>query len=374
MTHTNRRRRTAPAEPSPLPPLYTRWIRSALGSLPPNETTATCNDCAMVAPPDVDPTHSANGLFFDPRVKCCTFVPDLPNFLVGRILLDRSPDGERGRASLRQRLANLTHATPLGVDSPPPFMTLYTAAGEALFGRAADLLCPHFMPENGGCGIYQHRMSTCCTWFCKYDRGERGRGVWESTRRLLRVVERVVAVHCLRTLEPGSVALEHALDASPTRLARPRAADLGGPQNEREHRRLWGRYAGREEAFFEACGRLASRLSWPQVRALGGAEIELALDVVRHARAETDATTLPRAVRLGAFTVAASTAESVDCTTTNAFDPLSIPRALFERLHFFDGRPTREVLAALKRDGVELSPLVVRKLVDHQFLVDASGV
>ncbi|MFN7915670.1 MAG: hypothetical protein U0Q55_10060 [Vicinamibacterales bacterium] len=372
MTSPHRRRREAPPASSPLPPLYTRWIRQALGALPPNETTATCSTCAMLPPAGVDPGELEGALFFDPRSKCCTYIPELPNFLVGNILLDTTPEARPGRESVQARIRAGLQVTPLGLDKPPQFAILYASNTGDLFGRATDLRCPHYLADSGGCGIWRHRMSTCCTWFCKYDLGSTGRVAWSAMRQLLRVIERVIAVHCVRTLAPGARALEHAQHASPVREPHLRAADLGAPIDQHEQQRIWGTYAGREEAFYEACGTIASALTWADIRALGGAELDLALDVARGEQAAVRSTSIPRALRLGSFTVANAGTDTVECTTLNAYDPLSIPRALFDRLHLFDGRPTRSALAALREEGIELSPTAVRKLVAHGFLVAAS--
>ena len=68
--------------------LYSRWLDSAFGTgALPDESRATCSDCAMCKPdsgftPDAD----------DDQVRfirngCCTYYPDLPNFLVGQVLM-----------------------------------------------------------------------------------------------------------------------------------------------------------------------------------------------------------------------------------------------------------------------------------------------
>ena len=39
-------------------------------------------------------------LQFEPSTKCCTFLPELPNFLVGAMLADTDPAAAEGRASV----------------------------------------------------------------------------------------------------------------------------------------------------------------------------------------------------------------------------------------------------------------------------------
>ena len=370
MTSHSRRRASAPPS-SPLPPLYLPWVQEALGGLPADEQTATCQSCAML-PPDGAAAEETDALFFDPRSKCCTYIPELPNFLVGRILLDTTPEAAPGRASIVARIEAGLQVTPLGLGKPPDFAVLYRTNTGELFGRAVDLRCPHYLTDSGGCGIWRHRMSTCGTWFCKYDRGEVGRHAWDSIRQLLRVVERALAVHCVRTLAPHARALKRAQAESPVREPHLRAADLGGRLDADEHRAVWGSFAGREQAFFEACGRIAGQLSWSELRSLGGAELDLAVDVARTALEASQSRALPKAVRLAPITVSAVDADSVVCNTYSAYDPLTLPRVLFDLLHLFDGRPTSQALAAISRAGIDLDRKVVRKLLDHGALVDAT--
>ncbi|HEY6250973.1 MAG TPA: hypothetical protein VI685_13515, partial [Candidatus Angelobacter sp.] len=68
---------------STLPPLFSAWMSELLGGDIPSETSATCNHCAMLAQ---DGLASQEALVFRPDTKCCTYLPMLSNFLVGRIL------------------------------------------------------------------------------------------------------------------------------------------------------------------------------------------------------------------------------------------------------------------------------------------------
>ena len=86
-------------ESEPLPPLYANWLAELLGGPVPRESRATCDHCAMCSAEG--PAAAAVGshsYYFDPNVKYCSFVPDLPNFLVGRILSDDDPAALPGRA------------------------------------------------------------------------------------------------------------------------------------------------------------------------------------------------------------------------------------------------------------------------------------
>src|SRR5947209_14647397 len=85
-----------------LPPLYAAWMDQLLAGSIPEETEATCSDCAMCTTGSGQ--ASVSPFFFDPRTKCCTYIPQLPNFLVGRILADDDPAFAAGRATVEARL------------------------------------------------------------------------------------------------------------------------------------------------------------------------------------------------------------------------------------------------------------------------------
>ena len=100
-----------------LPPLYEPWVRELLSGGPPREARATCSNCAMCERPNQTPYDRTQE--FVPSVKCCSFVPDLPNFLVGGVLSDEDPAAAIGRKAMEKRLAKKLAVSPLGVAAPP---------------------------------------------------------------------------------------------------------------------------------------------------------------------------------------------------------------------------------------------------------------
>ena len=137
-------RRLKVVSASPLPPLYDAWMSELLSGPIPSETEATCDDCAMCTPG----ATSASELSFDPRVKCCTYLPVLPNFLVGRILGDRDEAARKGRKTVEARMREKIAVTPLGIGAPSPHRALYQlAAKHSGFGRTPSLRCNGARPE-----------------------------------------------------------------------------------------------------------------------------------------------------------------------------------------------------------------------------------
>src|SRR5689334_23221482 len=85
-----------------LPPLFDRWIRELLPGPIPVETKATCSSCAML-PPEGE-ARSRGEQFYAADTKCCTYPPELANFLVGRVLSDDGDDAAPGRRTVEERI------------------------------------------------------------------------------------------------------------------------------------------------------------------------------------------------------------------------------------------------------------------------------
>ena len=357
-----------------LPPLYGRWVADLLEGAPiPAEVGATCDDCAMAAPRGEAPRDA--GTYFDVRVKCCSFVPTLPNFLVGRILLERGRGAaERsGRASVEARIRAGVGVSPLGVSPPPTFVVLYRSAAEA-FGRARALRCPHFVEEGGLCGIWKHRNSTCATWFCKFVRGQTGRAFWRELQEFLAAIERSLTRFALLEIDPGPESLA-ALYPPTSSLGAPAesltAGDLDGEVEPERRRTLWGRFLGRERELYQRAARLVDRLAWADVLRIGGSEVALRARLVRDAHASFLDEELPERVGHGSYSVVGSRGGVVRILGYSALDPLDVPAelvAVLEDLAAGDAPLARLLEQIEARRGVAIDPAVVRRLLDFGIL------
>jgi hypothetical protein len=351
--------------------MYAAWISQLLGAHPPHETRATCDDCAMCN--DVAPEASS----YNPQTKCCTYLPILPAFLVGKVLEGEAPDGAHGRATVRERIAAGAAVTPLGLGMPPRYGLLYEHGAERAFGQSLTMRCPHYLVEGGRCGIWRQRNSVCATWFCKHVRGEVGWTFWESVRELLTSIERELARWCMLQLDVGAEAIAQTLPGSP----RPgsgdcplSAADLDGHRDASRAAAVWGAWAGREEEFYRACARLVEPLDIEAVLRICGPEVGLRVEVVQQAWRALGDIEPPERLRMGGLVVLRTSKSGERVSTYSSLDPLEMPRALFGALHHFDGRRTNdEVRRAIVEDGgPRISAGLVRKLADFGVLVPAT--
>jgi hypothetical protein len=151
------------------------------------ESFATCSDCAMK--PRAEQVLPEHRLVFKAESRCCTYHPDLPNFLAGRALRH----GGIGAEKIRLRLENPETRYATGIVRPPELETVYQELGKASFGNVEELTCPYWVSGTHNCTIYADRNGVCRTWHCKSVDGARGHGAWTALRWLLLELESEIA-------------------------------------------------------------------------------------------------------------------------------------------------------------------------------------
>jgi hypothetical protein len=359
---------------STLPPLYAAWMDQILTGPIPEETEATCEHCAMCTKGDARLTGATH--YFNPQTKCCTYMPRLPNFLVGRILHDPDPDFLSGRMSVEARIHRKVAVTPLGLIRDPVHVLLYRQGKEATFGQSRALRCPHYLEESGHCGVWRHRESTCATWFCKYVRGAVGLRFWQAVLQLLRAVEESLAQWCVDELDVGTEALQLLFPSPRQRDANPSldAHQVDGTVDPKRYQAIWGKWADREQEFFTKSAALVNPLVWNDVRAICGPEIQILVRLTQEAYRRLVADDIPPLVQVLPFRTIHMGPDSSEVYSYSKFDPLQLPKTLTDVLHSFDGRPTDEVLQAIATEqGITIGKGVIRKLVDFELLGVGDG-
>jgi hypothetical protein len=359
---------------STLPPLYAAWMEQILTGPIPEETEATCEHCAMCTQAPTRPTVST--YLFNPQTKCCTYMPRLPNFLVGRILEDPDPDLLRGRMSVEARIRRKVAVTPLGLTSDPVQALLYRQGREATFGKSRTLRCPHYLEESGHCGVWKHRESTCTTWFCKHVRGAVGMRFWHTVQQLLRAVEESLAQWCVYELDVGTEALQLLFPSPQQRKANPSldAHQLDGTVDSKRYQAIWGNWADREQDFFTKSAALVNALAWNDVRTICGPEIQILVRLTQEAYSHLIADDIPPLLQVRPFKTIHVGPDSSEVYSYSSLDPLLLPKTLTDVLHYFDRRPPDVALQAIATEqGIKIEKGVIRKLVDFDLLGAGDG-
>jgi hypothetical protein len=355
-----------------LPPLYARWVTGIVGGPIPREVRATCGQCAMCGP-----RHPASAVpVFDPAMKCCSYQPSLPNYLVGAILADETLAQSTGLESVRSRITGSVDVSPLQVGVPPSYRMFYDAAASWGFGRTPVLRCPH-LTDAGSCGIWEHRNGVCATWFCKYVRGATGGVFWDAVNHLLRAIENDLTVWCSLELGIDPAAIVGLVDIRPRSGADRLRDELVPDAAQGRSAYLWGGWSDRQEEFYRACAALVRDLSSDEVLARCGPETRAhALRAKEEYRRLVSTEIPPRLQFRGAqLGIVALDAEMVELHTFSKLDPIVIPMVAFRALTHFDGRPTLDVRAELALEaGDIIDDALLMRLVDYRILQPASGM
>ena len=356
---------------SPLPPLYATWFDDLLGGAIPSETRATCNDCAMCDKSTGSQKIPSN--MFNPQSKCCTYLPILPNYLVGMILADEDPAMAAGRATVERRIQAGIAVTPKGLEWPLKVRAQYTQMEVLAFGRAQTLRCPHYLNEQGGlCGLWKYRNSICSTWFCKYVRGAVGRNFWETSKQLLDTIETELSRWCAVQLGLDDSALPHLLKPllMPGQLPELKLEDVEEQVDHEKQRQVWANWQGREREFYLACGELVSKLKLADVLAICGSEVQVRSRLTQKAYRTLMGTEVPERLKVGAFAVTHAGREIYSLYhPAIGLDAFHLSTRVMRLLPYFDGRPTTEVVSEIvDKEGLRFTDELLRRLVDFKIL------
>jgi hypothetical protein len=351
---------------STLPSLFAGWMDELLKGIIPEESLASCDHCAML--PEND-SSAQSTVSFRPDTKCCTYLPDLSNFLVGRILRDHDSASQEGRETVEARINRGAGVTPLGLKQDQKFLTLYRGSRSA-FGRSHAMRCPHLLAD-GRCGVWQHRESTCATWFCKHQRGATGFAFWASLKGLLKSVEQALALWCLLRLGFDPECLDH-LCPPPAEKIGPEITshELDQEPDLRKQKAIWGSWFERERELYQRCAELVDPLDWAAVTNICGPEVAVRSQIVLERYSHLLSREVPERLVAGSFQLVQISANSAKVRTYSEFDPVKMSRTLYEVLPFFDGRPLQEAKDKIKSSkGVTIGADLLRRLVDHRILV-----
>lgn len=244
-----------------LPRVYERLLPKDILAMDANETKATCEACIMSKPfisPAAKPTNKRE-VFYEAHLKCCTFHPFLPNYVVGAILSEESLAAPSALGRLRTKIQQGEYSLPLGLVAPPNYQIPFNARKEHEFGRREDWLCPYFNLEQQNCGIWRHRGAVCTTFYCQSSFGSKGLKFWEGLSNYITYVEMALMEEALVMLDfsPRQISdlLGYLNVESATKL------EMKSPRMpEKKARDLWNGYFDDQEGFFKKCFQIVSEL------------------------------------------------------------------------------------------------------------------
>jgi hypothetical protein len=350
---------------SSLPPVYKDLLSPELDKPAVKETRADCANCQMCNQGTMPP--EAEAVYFRPDTKCCTYHPSLPNFLVGAILKDASPDMQEGKRRIKERIASRIGVLPYFLAPPAKYLVLYDASRQTSFGRSLALKCP-YLTGDGLCSIWRHRETICSTFYCKFDAGEAGVLFWRSWKAYMQHVEHALAVW-------SSKAIARDVVNPPFDKSKITIEDLEDqPPKESLYASWWGSWVGREEEYYVACHSKVRNLTKRDFAKLvdetpKGKQL---LSELRTRYAALSTPFLPERVALNGRMRRLPIANGTVITTTyNTYDSMLIEKELYEVLEKITYDKTlADTRAELsEKEGVELADELLIHLVRHAVLV-----
>lgn len=258
---------------SQLPSIYVGLLPELFSQLEaPDEKYATCANCAMVCEGKQD-----RQVRYSPDIKCCTYYPSVPNFLVGAILSEPN-DMDEGKKRIMNQIRKRRASSPVGVYAPRIYHAMYQRGHGQGFGRSARLVCPYFDSNGGLCTIWRHREAVCSTFFCKTSAAKPGRIFWDGVKSYLRMAQRVLTLHALKELKIANYGrLVEDFMSEQYEFGPLSTEDLDEQIGEEQWNMIWGDWVGREAEFYIACYQTIKKLNITDFSRLAGIESDYLL-------------------------------------------------------------------------------------------------
>jgi len=228
-----------------------------------DEALATCANCYKC--PKSGEALEPDKKYFSPDVKCCTFYPEIPNYLVGAILSDDNPAYDEGRSRIEERISKHIGVTPHGLLRPLEYNERYIK-NDSGFGTDKTLLCPYFNSEEKKCSIWVIRPPICSTWFCVYIGYDHGDEFWRANRNYLLHAENIFVYHILHQLnfDPMSTLAYSFKTYNHAPIPQPNNKSEGSDLQEYSQEiydSLWGKWVGRERELYVETFRIFNSLT-----------------------------------------------------------------------------------------------------------------
>lgn len=206
------------------------------------ETKATCGSCAM------SPDKEKGKITYQPDLKCCTFEPYLPNYLVGALLQSASTSPS-AMGALKKKIQQRKFSLPIGMTASVKYQVLFNQRKPQDFGNRRDWLCTYYNQDLNNCGIWKYRGAVCTTFFCKSDLGKKGLSFWAELNNYLTYVEMALMEEVLVHLDFSPRQLSDCLDYLNRKEGTPTEMKAAALPLARA-KKLWNGYFDEQEDFF----------------------------------------------------------------------------------------------------------------------------
>lgn len=242
-----------------IPDLYLDLFPATVLKKDVTETKATCDNCLRAR-------DKRFPYPYDPKLKCCTFFPFLPNYAIGGILKENLPGADVILENIKKRKFTL----PLGAFPDLEYQHKFFHKKKTDFGNREDLMCPYYNHKESNCGIWKYRGVVCTTFFCRSDRGETGQTYWTNLNNFLSYVEMALAEECLVQLDFSPRDMSDQLDFL-NRKEWTKSEMNQTSLDPKEYKLFWNGYTD-EKAFYLKCYDLVRKMTKEEFKEILGSQ------------------------------------------------------------------------------------------------------
>lgn len=233
-----------------IPPVYERFYPKAIWNADPYETKATCGQC-------IQAPHK-----YDEDLKCCTFWPFIPNYIVGKILSSKEVKYKEAQDTLNRHIEMHHWNLPIGLLAPAEYQVEFKKKKDKVFGKKHEFLCPYFSKKNNNCSMWLYRGSVCTSFFCESSYKKKGMSFWHSFENYFSYLEMGLSQEVLvyKDFSPRDLndQLEYLMVDKKLKITKPK------------YKKLWKHYDGREKEFYIESAQFVEEMPKSQIQDILG--------------------------------------------------------------------------------------------------------
>jgi Fe-S-cluster containining protein len=327
-----------------LPELYRAILPEFFEQEVPVEENATCNDCAMCQKPGETAIPGVE--YYRPDVKCCSYYPKLPNYLVGGLLADTNPALDEGRRRIRDRIQSRVAVAPQALFIPKRYSLLHKYGMPQSYGRVSSMLCPYYIKEGGLCSIWKFRDAVCSTYFCKTMAGKEGVKFWKVLRAYLNQTQETLSWYALYKLNWDVESIWDYLNNLEAASLQIDDLDEIAPPEE-SYKKIWKDWVGKEEEFYRECFNIVSTLTREDFDRLSGINEKVILNWLKEKHNNVMSPKIPRVLRKNPEMLAYPMPDGASYGIKTDVGFFTILAALHDVLNLFDGAKTIDEIRKL---------------------------
>jgi Fe-S-cluster containining protein len=310
-----------------LPAIYRQFLPAVFNQPIPQETEATCASCAMCLKPGEDKIEGLN--YYRDGLKCCTYHPDIPNYLVGAILADKRPELAEGQRRIKAKIQALEGVLPQGISRTEVYRERFENKLYEDFGNDLKLLCPYL--KDGDCTIWPWREAICSTYFCRFVAGKDGELLWLAVRKYLIAAERILIDYCTRDLALTGPEINPYFETQ-----RPPAEVAA---------EVWGEHIDQIEQFYIQCWEAIQTLDARGYRSIAEPQTFLAKIELETAVNRVNNPVLPELLEMNTELKAWQEGDNAQLLTREGV--VELPMKAIESLQLFDGKRDTATVTSL---------------------------